>query len=632
VDLEHFSLNPIINDIMADSEFSFTFFYILSFIVIFILFVIGGLKRGYPLRHILLTITTVSLAGVLGSRLITIPLTEWGNIVSSGYNGLHDNRSAIGGLLFGFAALVFVERYFRFKRPVADLYAWIVPIGLGIQKIGCFMNGCCFGRTSDLPWAVDYPFGTNVHYHHYATGLIQEDSINSLLVHPVQLYESIGLLLIALAVLWSMNTWKRSGSSFIFSFFLFFCFRFLIEFIRDPAASQFVGSYILTIITFKYIMLGMGIAAGILLYLNEAYKLPVLVETRKGCHNLIRDVYLILIISSIIYMFRGLFTAYEFFGIWLRFIPAVLLTVFHVFIMTTLKRYRLAIALAAVLPFFIMSQSFPEDSTDIDKFWRIDFGYTSTKFNNAEWQHSPIESPYLTAGSPGGCGGTPSSGGELAYSQIYATDAINIAHKTGGMGISRVTLTKKHVLTYGLNLQGSNYRITNMDTDLKYDQFLYGFNPYVKWDLKLLGMGIGAHFGKMNLIQNQNPGIISKPEDLVQSFSFRPALYLRMGIPEILDVRFKNSFGFPSPFPSYYGEWSIGSGFGKRLDYGVRYGEYFDFDTKYLSVESRIGKRFGLDLRYIFNERDDFQSFHKASPKLLINMNYRFGFKDNKRK
>lgn len=66
-----------------------------------------------------------------------------------------------GGLLAGAAAFFWIA--YRHRLPalaLADLVAPSVALGMGIGRIGCFLNGCCFGGFSDLPWAVTFPAGS----------------------------------------------------------------------------------------------------------------------------------------------------------------------------------------------------------------------------------------------------------------------------------------------------------------------------------------------------------------------------------------------------------------------------------------------------------------------------------------
>ncbi len=57
----------------------------------------------------------------------------------------------------GVALIVFVRKYHLPGLALADLIAPGVVLGVGLGRLGCFLNGCCYGGLSDLPWAVQFP-------------------------------------------------------------------------------------------------------------------------------------------------------------------------------------------------------------------------------------------------------------------------------------------------------------------------------------------------------------------------------------------------------------------------------------------------------------------------------------------
>ncbi len=79
--------------------------------------------------------------------------------------------------------------------PWADFFAPIVALGYALGRIGCFLNGCCFGHPSSLPWALTFPS-----HSHWGMSLSSR--------HPTQLYAFVWEMLLVGALLW----WDRRGS------------------------------------------------------------------------------------------------------------------------------------------------------------------------------------------------------------------------------------------------------------------------------------------------------------------------------------------------------------------------------------------------------------------------------------
>lgn len=74
-----------------------------------------------------------------------------------------------GGLILTIVAVV---AWLRWKEKVSvrwymDIIAPSAALGLAFGRVGCLLNGCCFGGTCDLPWAIRFPFGSNVCMHQW---------------------------------------------------------------------------------------------------------------------------------------------------------------------------------------------------------------------------------------------------------------------------------------------------------------------------------------------------------------------------------------------------------------------------------------------------------------------------------
>jgi phosphatidylglycerol:prolipoprotein diacylglycerol transferase len=94
-----------------------------------------------------------------------------------------------------------------------------VPIGLGAGRIGNFINGELWGRPTDLPWGMVFPFVDNQPR------------------HPSMLYEAFFEGLVLFIILWLYSSRPRPTRAVSGMFMLGYgVFRFGVEFVRQPDA------------------------------------------------------------------------------------------------------------------------------------------------------------------------------------------------------------------------------------------------------------------------------------------------------------------------------------------------------------------------------------------------------------
>ena len=130
-----------------------------------------------------------------------------------------------GGLLFAFiGALWWIKRKNIPIRRTFDIVAPSIALGFFFVRIGCFLNGCCFGNPTDMPWGVIFPSDS-------AAGLIY----NNTKIHPTQLYDSLSGLIsffILLGIEKKLQFSEGKGLLLFFILILSALWRFIIEFFR----------------------------------------------------------------------------------------------------------------------------------------------------------------------------------------------------------------------------------------------------------------------------------------------------------------------------------------------------------------------------------------------------------------
>ena len=144
----------------------------------------------------------------------------------------------IGGLIG--SLMYWARRPFPFWA-MCDAVAPSLAIGIALGRVGCLLNGCCFGATCDLPWAMTFSTDTLPWLHHVDQGWISADAARSLPVHPTQAYAILdGVLLLVLLSAYFPHR-RRDGEVMALLMVTYPVTRFLIEGLRDDDPAVFLG-------------------------------------------------------------------------------------------------------------------------------------------------------------------------------------------------------------------------------------------------------------------------------------------------------------------------------------------------------------------------------------------------------
>ncbi|HPG31593.1 MAG TPA: prolipoprotein diacylglyceryl transferase [bacterium] len=147
-----------------------------------------------------------------------------------------------GGLILSSICL---SIYIKIKKinfiKFCDMAFLVLPLGIAIGRIGCFLNGCCYGIISQSKFGVKYPkfysvkyglIGSEAFLEHLHKGYVKHSDLFSMPVYPTQLISSFANLIIFILLLLTYKKIKISGIVPIQFLLLYSIFRFFIEFIR----------------------------------------------------------------------------------------------------------------------------------------------------------------------------------------------------------------------------------------------------------------------------------------------------------------------------------------------------------------------------------------------------------------
>jgi phosphatidylglycerol---prolipoprotein diacylglyceryl transferase len=181
--------------------------------------------------------------GFIGARVLYVAqhreaVEHFSDIFKIWQGGIVFYGCIIGGLIG--SVIYWIRNPFPF-RAMADAVAPALVLGSALGRIGCFLNGCCFGGPCNLPIAVRFPSESPVWVRQVQLGLISPMAPRTLGVHPTQLYAALdGLLLLALLT-WYYPRRRRDGEVMALLMVTYPVTRFLIECLRADEGPFFAG-------------------------------------------------------------------------------------------------------------------------------------------------------------------------------------------------------------------------------------------------------------------------------------------------------------------------------------------------------------------------------------------------------
>lgn len=544
----------------------FGWFYVLN-LCIGSSFLIGyGIKKKYPTATWLTIVGLLMLLFIAGLKLMGHPVQDWPALIRSSPGDPAWSKFVPGGVLFFAVGFVLLKRFLSFRTSVMDALILVLPWMIIVQRIGCFINGCCYGKPTVLPWAVSYPSGTSAFDHYFAAGQIPPGDLITCDLHPAQLYVVFGALIVWVIILLTRKKWKSPGSLALFGMLLLGGMRFTVEFFRETPADRWYSQSLLGINYLQWIILAL-VAALSLYLIHREKKFNRTVPDLPLLENIPKTLFALLVLILAVWNLRRLFEFQELIILQILMSAALLATLHQLFLMGAVYRSRPVWIAILVIAFITMSQDIIQTEADTLKkdpaktWFNFTVGATQGKY---EYRSRDCD------------------GNITGREQMRQT--------AGGIDISYNSQPKAfHQFGFGIRSWISDISdISGNVTTTQYTGLSYGINPYANINFQRIGLGLGIS--------------VLKEQAYDRSVMAYPSLYLRIGQ---LDNFFIDAGLFDQmALNGYlaYGHLGIGSGFrsgGKTvLSTGLSFSgfssELSDATNFYLKGDFRISDRFQI--------------------------------------
>lgn len=229
---------------------SYSFFLVLGMVVVVALSLLIGAKRGLPAGKTLACLSVMGACMIIGSR-IFYAISNAAKYRADPMRLFELNFTGFalyGGLVLALVGGVIICKLLGLNIwRLVDSIAPALGLGIAVIRIGCFLNGCCFGVPTSLPWGISFPLGSSA-YNYQLGASLESSGLSGLFhslptLHPTQLYELFAALAGSALALLLLRLKVADGVAFL-SFALWFtAFRWFDNGLRVPGPAQTVSAW-----------------------------------------------------------------------------------------------------------------------------------------------------------------------------------------------------------------------------------------------------------------------------------------------------------------------------------------------------------------------------------------------------
>jgi len=207
---------------------------------------------------------TALLSGVLGARLIFVLINPQTESLARFFRFWEGGLSFHGGLAFAAIAVYIHCRIIKIPfLEFADLVAPSLAIAYGVTRIGCFLNGCCYGAPTNLPWGCVFS----------GHGVTTPPS------HPTQIYSAICSFIIYFILVRASIIPRKPGYVLTLYVGLYGIYRFIVEHFRAGFSASYLAWGLTEAQVVSIVMIVASIAIMIIFFRNA--RLPEPTKAKK---------------------------------------------------------------------------------------------------------------------------------------------------------------------------------------------------------------------------------------------------------------------------------------------------------------------------------------------------------------
>lgn len=166
-------------------------------------------KRGANGEKVVIIVSAALFFGMIGAKLPLLLMNY--KFIGTRPDIWFEGKTIVGGFLGGILGVILIKKLFKIQLKMGNVIAPAVALGMGIGRLGCFLNGCCYG----IPWSWGVDFGDGI------------------LRLPTQLFESWFHLTAFVLLIRFKDKFTVPGIFFKYYISAYLVFRFFCEFFRE---------------------------------------------------------------------------------------------------------------------------------------------------------------------------------------------------------------------------------------------------------------------------------------------------------------------------------------------------------------------------------------------------------------